>query len=381
VSFNYWAGLTMKPRCLCLALFFFAATSLDSTNVIAVQVWQSTFDSTADGVVDIAANEDNKVMIGPVTNGRLQITTEDVGGGEAYTPDKAGRPLQLDNQNQPIAFGWNHSMSGDYKFSWSDLNTAEAQTYELVGFLGKTSPQTRQVMGALLRHWKVGTDYYVGIDIAVGGVGFTDFGYRPAASATDLGANATSQDYELKVEYDGSAHSLGLSLLDSNGTFLGGQSANLVTDIPGLHNFGTPQQELGSLALTHLGWEDYTGNANNSTTTWQVNTLTYYDTATVPGGGTGVIGDYNHNGVVDAADYIIWRNNMGTTGTPGTVPGDGTGDGVVDQADYNLWKSKFGNTAGSGSSLVGASVPEPTTGLFAMLLTAIFAISTRKQSR
>jgi hypothetical protein len=377
-SFSHRADLTMKSLNSFSVLLFFAASCFHSTNVAAVQVWQSTFDSGPDGVVDIAANEDNKVMIGPVSNGRLQITSEDVGGSEAYSPDKAGRPLQLDNQNMPIPFGWNHSMSGDYKFSWSDLNTAETQAYELVGFLGKTGPQTRQVMGALLRHWQVGGDYYVGVDIAVGSVGITDFGYREG-SATDLGSNATSQDYELKIEYDGTAHSLALSLLNSQGTFLGGQSANLVTDIPGLHNFGTPQQELGALALTHLGWEDYTGNATNATTTWQVNTLTYYDTATVPG--AALTADYNHNGVVDAADYIIWRNNVGATGTPGSVPGDGTGDGVVDQNDYNLWRSTFGLTSGGGGSLSGASVPEPSTGLLAFLISIACAASIRKPCR
>ena len=194
------------------------------------------------------------------------------------------------------------------------------------------------------------------------------------------GQIATSQDYELRIEYDGTAHSLGLSLLDSHGTFLGGQSANLVTDIPGLHNFGTPQQELGSLALTHLGWEDYTGNASNGTTTWQVDSLAYYDTPTVPGS-AGPSADYNHNGVVDAADYVVWRNNLGATGAPGSVAGDGTGDGVVNQSDYDLWRSTFGQTTGGGGSLSSASVPEPSTGLLAILISAIMAVPARRRTR
>ena len=124
-SSSHRAELTMKPYRLYFLSLFFTASFLNSSDVVAVQVWQSTFDSGPDGVVDIAANEDDKVMIGPVNNGRLQITSEDVGGSEAYTPDKAGRPLQLDNQNKPISFDWNHSMSGDYKFNWSQLNESE----------------------------------------------------------------------------------------------------------------------------------------------------------------------------------------------------------------------------------------------------------------
>jgi hypothetical protein len=60
-----------------------------------------------------------------------------------------------------------------------------------------------------------------------------------------------------------------------------------------------------------------------------------------------VPGDYNHNGIVDAADYTVWRDGLGTTYT---------------QADYDVWKSNFGNHAGSGSSAsANAGIPEPAT--------------------
>jgi len=54
-------------------------------------------------------------------------------------------------------------------------------------------------------------------------------------------------------------------------------------------------------------------------------------------------GDYNRNGIVDAADYTVWRNNLGMT--PATfADGDGSGNGVVDGADYTIWKQNFGAT-------------------------------------
>ena len=72
-------------------------------------------------------------------------------------------------------------------------------------------------------------------------------------------------------------------------------------------------------------------------------------------------GDYNHNGVVDAADYAIWRNTQGQSVTPGSGA-DGNGDGVITAADFDVWRSHFGQTSGSGSALAAskmAAVPEP----------------------
>lgn len=57
-------------------------------------------------------------------------------------------------------------------------------------------------------------------------------------------------------------------------------------------------------------------------------------------------GDYNLNGVVDAADYVLWRKTLGQTGAglaaDGSGPTVGTPNGVVDQADYAFWRSNFG---------------------------------------
>ncbi len=84
-------------------------------------------------------------------------------------------------------------------------------------------------------------------------------------------------------------------------------------------------------------------------------------TLTLTPSATAVAGDYNGNGVVDAADYVLWRNTLGQSVTAGTGA-DGDGDGVVTQSDYGFWRARFGNTSGSGSgSLANANVPEPTS--------------------
>jgi len=80
----------------------------------------------------------------------------------------------------------------------------------------------------------------------------------------------------------------------------------------------------------------------------------------------GVLGDYNYSGVVDAADFTVWRNALGRTGAG--LAADGNGDKVITQLDYDVWRMHFGATAGSGSA--GSSptvVPEPATVLLALV--------------
>ena len=76
-------------------------------------------------------------------------------------------------------------------------------------------------------------------------------------------------------------------------------------------------------------------------------------------------GDYNHNGIVDAADYTIWRDNLGSTTN---LQADGDNSGIIDQADFVVWRATFGNSMGSGAEGEATSVPEP--GLEILLLTA-----------
>ena len=69
-----------------------------------------------------------------------------------------------------------------------------------------------------------------------------------------------------------------------------------------------------------------------------------------------LVGDYNDDGTVDAADYVVFRKNEGTASA---LPNDPTG-GTIGQAQYNQWTTHFGQTAGGGSAS-NAAVPEPRT--------------------
>ena len=58
----------------------------------------------------------------------------------------------------------------------------------------------------------------------------------------------------------------------------------------------------------------------------------------------GLSGDFNDDGLVDAADYVVWRKNGGT------------------QEEFTLWRSNFGNTLGSGAGSGSlAPLPAPTS--------------------
>lgn len=78
-------------------------------------------------------------------------------------------------------------------------------------------------------------------------------------------------------------------------------------------------------------------------------------------------GDYNRDGAVDAADYVIWRNSEGQSVVAGSGA-DGNSDGQITGADFSMWRAHFGQTAGAGSGdiLAGAAVPEPTLTLLAI---------------
>ncbi len=81
-------------------------------------------------------------------------------------------------------------------------------------------------------------------------------------------------------------------------------------------------------------------------------------------------GDFNHDNVVDAADYIVWRNGVGTAYIP---------------YDYDVWRDHFGQTAGSGAastlplppSALDSAVPEPATLLLLGLALSALALGNR----
>jgi hypothetical protein len=84
-------------------------------------------------------------------------------------------------------------------------------------------------------------------------------------------------------------------------------------------------------------------------------------------------GDYNQNGIVDSADYVVWRKMFGGEGTPASFA-DGNGDGSIGPPDYLHWRERYGDlTAGGAGQASG--VPEPST--IALVLMNCFHLSRR----
>ena len=84
-----------------------------------------------------------------------------------------------------------------------------------------------------------------------------------------------------------------------------------------------------------------------------------------------------HNGVVDAADYIVWRDTLTQTAAPAGSGGDDNANGTIDAGDYDYWRARFGNIIAASGSGAGklTTVPEPAAA--ALLLTGLIAFAWR----
>lgn len=93
----------------------------------------------------------------------------------------------------------------------------------------------------------------------------------------------------------------------------------------------------------------------------------------------GLPGDFNDDGIVNTADYTVWRDNLG-----GSFDLNGNGDesggsaGVVDAADYALWKQNFGTSSAASLHTSTSAVPTPSSGVAAVALAGAFFAIKRK---
>jgi hypothetical protein len=87
----------------------------------------------------------------------------------------------------------------------------------------------------------------------------------------------------------------------------------------------------------------------------------------------GQLGDYNADGSVDAADYVLWRKNFGTTNE---LANDDIG-GTIGPPHYNQWRSNFGE--GEGGAGAAAAAPEPTS--LPLVLGSIAAVAILRRPR
>lgn len=138
----------------------------------------------------------------------------------------------------------------------------------------------------------------------------------------------------------------------------GNDTLSLWTDPASLSNLSAPIFTSSSSnflsSLSSLGVVSY--NTTKSNAGGYLDALIVSNTSTgfIDVTGVSVLGDYNLNGVVDAADYVVWRKDPNRT-----------------QAQYDTWRTHFGQSANSGSGVSeSTTIPEPTT-LVQMVLLAV----------
>jgi hypothetical protein len=118
-----------------------------------------------------------------------------------------------------------------------------------------------------------------------------------------------------------------------------------------LYNAVTATDWNGAVGYAEFGASNYWGEGGTST-------VTYDWVGYGPGYIPVIPGDYNNDGKVDSADYVVWRKNEGTMNI---LPNNPIG-GTIDADQYNQWRAHFGQTTppgGAGQS--EAAVPEPAT--------------------
>jgi hypothetical protein len=92
---------------------------------------------------------------------------------------------------------------------------------------------------------------------------------------------------------------------------------------------------------------------------------------------TAVAGDYNHNGKVDAPDYVLWRKTLGSSTF---LAADGNQSFAVDANDFVVWRANYGSVGsyGSGTSNV-STIPEPNSMLLLVTSAALTSALARRR--
>lgn len=214
---------------------------------------------------------------------------------------------------------------------------------------------------------------FVQPEISGGNGGFTTF--RTQNDANQWSGNAlpgyAAGTHRLRMTFDAAAKTMtyAIDLNYAGGAFTADFSAPAVnlTHIDCPTGCGNPEMPISADFFAADGWPTepsriYFGGDDE---------VTYKDFSVTVSAPAGVLGDYNSNGVVDAADYVLWRNG-------GALANEGASVGVNDQADFTYWRSRFGATTGSGAGLAAGAVPEPSSCvLLCMALLGLSAVARR----
>jgi hypothetical protein len=91
---------------------------------------------------------------------------------------------------------------------------------------------------------------------------------------------------------------------------------------------------------------------------------------------TGLEADFNADGRVNGADFLIWQRGLGRTTLALRSDGDANADGAVNATDLAFWRGQFGNAA-----IVPASAAVPEAGSLALAVIATAFLLRRRLVR
>ena len=125
----------------------------------------------------------------------------------------------------------------------------------------------------------------------------------------------------------------------------------------------------GTLDPTDGGWNGSLGVEFGPGSAGQISRYEFNVTYSLDG----LPGDFNDDGIVDTADFTVWRDNLNAP-DESSLNGNGSGQNGVDISDLVLWQSNFGQTSTN-------TVPEPASGSMMLLTFAAAGLALRRSKR
>jgi arabinan endo-1,5-alpha-L-arabinosidase len=152
----------------------------------------------------------------------------------------------------------------------------------------------------------------------------------------------------------------GTLFLGTQGNFIGPGHIAIVTDEQGIERFGY----------------HYYDGADNGTSKYNLRRIFWQEsgwpsiTPPVPD----LFGDYNFDDTVDAADYVVWRDTLGSLSD---LRADGDGNLLIDGNDFRIWQANFGRTEEEVIA-TGTPIPEPSAYAMIAAIAVLIPSSSRR---
>jgi hypothetical protein len=252
----------------------------------------------------------------------------------------------VEGSTEPPALAWGYRWDGEQR-GRDMLLAIIAADPRLYAKLGGTPTNPNAVYGL---GYDADNDGQFGID---DGTMFNSAGI--AFSSADDGAVATdSGDYYVEGWFTGFWH---YGIAPTN-PYDGG-------------TWGDIQFGMAGRVLTDGAWDSW---AFEDTTVPPFDAYAQNPTAASPPGG--LPGDFNNDSRINGDDYLLWHSKFGSPSLPAV---DANGNGIVDAADYVVWRKHAESSAGAFGAV--GTVPEPATFWFALVFLSAYvlhSISPRK---